>query len=71
MDKTKCNVRGKGVFGCSEIHLKWKVLKLSIKVNNAISTVILEYFNFWCLQSVNIVRCRILSVKCLHLFDEL
>lgn len=44
-----CNVRGRGVFGYSEMHLKWKVLKLNIKVNNAISTVILEYFNFWCL----------------------
>lgn len=66
----QCNMRGKGVFGCSEIHLKWKVLKLDIKVNNAISIGILEYSIFWCLKRVHIVGCRILSVKCLHLFDE-
>lgn len=32
----QCNVRGKEVSDCSEIHLKWKVLKLNIKVNNTI-----------------------------------
>lgn len=42
----QCNIRGKRMFGCSEICSKLKVLKLNIKVNNAISTGILEYSIF-------------------------
>lgn len=34
------------MFGCSEICSKLEVLKLNIKVNNAISTGILEYSIF-------------------------
>lgn len=42
----QCNIRSKEMSGCSEIHFKWKILKLNIKVNNAISTGILEYSIF-------------------------
>lgn len=67
----KCSEEGKGVFGCSELRLKWEVLKTHVKESGAIGAVTLESFNFWCLQSVSIVYCKMVSVKCLHLFDEL
>lgn len=32
----KCSEEGKGVFGCSELRLKWEVLKTHVKESGAI-----------------------------------
>lgn len=71
VDPPKVQRRRQGVFVCSELRLKWKVLKAAAKVSGAIGAVTLESFNFWCLQSVSIAHCKVVSVKSLHLFDEL